>query len=51
MNGDRDPFGIPAVAPGTDLVVLPGERHDLRKDTVAVAGAVLDWLRSRGWAA
>ena len=51
VNGDRDPFGIPSVPPGTDLVVLPGERHDLRKDTSAVAGAVLDWLRSRGWAA
>jgi predicted alpha/beta-hydrolase family hydrolase len=51
VNGDRDPFGIPSVPPGTDLVVLPGERHDLRKDTTAVAGAVLDWLRSQGWAA
>jgi predicted alpha/beta-hydrolase family hydrolase len=51
VNGDRDPFGIPTVPPCTDLVVLPGERHDLRKDTTAVAGAVLDWLRSRGWAA
>lgn len=51
VNGDRDPFGVPSVPPGTDLVVLPGERHDLRRDTTAVAGAVLDWLRSRGWAA
>lgn len=51
VSGDRDPFGIPSVPPGTDLVVLPGERHDLRRDTTAVAGAVIDWLRSRGWAA
>jgi uncharacterized protein len=51
VSGDRDPFGIPSVPPGTDLVVLPGERHDLRRDTTAVAGAVLEWLRSRGWAA
>jgi uncharacterized protein len=51
VNGDRDPFGVPEVPEGVDLVVLPGERHDLRRDPTAVAGAVLDWLRSRGWAA
>lgn len=51
VNGDRDPFGIPEVPAGVDLVVLPGERHDLRRDPTAVATAVVDWLRSRGWAA
>jgi predicted alpha/beta-hydrolase family hydrolase len=51
VSGDRDPFGIPAVPAGTDLIVLPGERHDLRRDTTVVANAVLDWLRARGWAA
>jgi predicted alpha/beta-hydrolase family hydrolase len=51
VNGDRDPFGVPATPPEVDVVVLPGERHDLRGDTTAVAGAVLDWLRSHGWAA
>jgi uncharacterized protein len=50
VNGDRDPFGVPAVPAGADLIVLPGERHDLRKDPTAVADAVLYWLRSRGWA-
>jgi uncharacterized protein len=50
VNGDRDPFGVPDARPGVDLVVLPGERHDLRKDTVAVARAVVDWLRDHGWA-
>jgi hypothetical protein len=25
-------------------VVLPGERHDLKKDPAAVANAALDWL-------
>ena len=51
VNGDRDPFGVPRVPKGVDLIVLPGERHDLRRDPTAVAGTVLDWLRSRGWAA
>jgi uncharacterized protein len=51
VSGSSDPFGVPAVPDGVDLVVLPGERHDLRRDTTAVATAVLDWLRSRGWAA
>ncbi|NUT32408.1 MAG: alpha/beta hydrolase [Hamadaea sp.] len=50
VNGDRDPFGVPPKKRGIDLVVLAGERHDLRKDPSAVAGAVVDWLRSHGWA-
>jgi predicted alpha/beta-hydrolase family hydrolase len=50
VNGDRDPFGVPAARSGLDLVVLPGERHDLRKDPSVVAAAVLDWLRSHEWA-
>jgi uncharacterized protein len=51
VSGDRDPFGIPAVPAYADLIILPGERHDLRRDPSAGASAVLDWLRSRGWAA
>lgn len=50
VNGDRDPFGVPGKRRGVDIVVLPGERHDLRKDPSAVAAAVVDWLRSHGWA-
>ncbi|NUR52798.1 MAG: alpha/beta hydrolase [Hamadaea sp.] len=50
VNGDRDPFGVPDARPGLDLVVLPGERHDLRKDPSAVAAAVVGWLRSHDWA-
>lgn len=50
VNGDRDPFGIPAAGPGIDLVIIPGGRHDLRKDTAAVASAVVGWLRDHGWA-
>ncbi|NUR69869.1 MAG: alpha/beta hydrolase [Hamadaea sp.] len=50
VNGDRDPFGVPDARAGLDLVVLPGERHDLRKDPSAVAAAVVGWLRSHDWA-
>lgn len=50
VNGDSDPFGVPAAGPGVDLVIIPGARHDLRKDTAAVAGAVVGWLSDHGWA-
>ena len=49
VNGDRDPFGVPAPSPGVTVVVRPGEGHDLRRDTAAVAAAVLDFLRSHAW--
>jgi hypothetical protein len=51
VNGDRDPFGVPSPRPGVTVVVRPGERHDLRRDPDAVAGAVLDFLRAHGWVA
>jgi hypothetical protein len=50
VNGDRDPFGVPAASAGVTVVVRPGERHDLKRDPAAVAGAVLDFLRHHGWA-
>lgn len=50
VNGDRDPFGVPEPPPGVDLVVRPGERHDLRADPAGVAAVVVTWLRVRGWA-
>jgi hypothetical protein len=49
VNGDRDPFGVPSPRHGVTVVVRPGERHDLRRDPDAVAGAVLDFLRAHGW--
>lgn len=51
VNGDRDPFGVPPESPGVTVVVRPGERHDLRRDPGAVAGAVLGFLREHGWGA
>ena len=51
VNGDRDPFGVPEPGPGIELVIRPGERHDLRRDPAAVGAAVVDWLVRHGWAA
>ncbi|MEV0458087.1 alpha/beta hydrolase family protein [Catellatospora methionotrophica] len=50
VNGSADPFGVPGAAPGVEIVVLPGERHDLRKAPDTVGRAVAGWLRTRGWA-
>ncbi|HYN93079.1 MAG TPA: alpha/beta family hydrolase, partial [Pilimelia sp.] len=49
INGDRDPFGLPPPVPGVELVVRPGDRHDLRVDPKGVADTVVTWLRGRGW--
>lgn len=50
VNGASDPFGVPDPAPGVDVRIRPGERHDLARDPVGTAAVVLDWLRERGWA-
>jgi uncharacterized protein len=50
VNGDRDPFGLPPALPGVDLVVRPGERHDLRGNPAEVGEAVVTWLGDHGWA-
>jgi predicted alpha/beta-hydrolase family hydrolase len=50
VNGDRDPFGVPPEVPGVELLVRPGERHDLRGDPPALAAQVVDWLRRHAWA-
>ncbi|MEU2610395.1 alpha/beta family hydrolase [Micromonospora sp. NPDC007271] len=50
VNGDRDPFGIPQPGPDVEVVVRPGERHDLRGDPAGSAAVVRDWLRALGWA-
>jgi predicted alpha/beta-hydrolase family hydrolase len=47
VNGDRDPFGVPAATGEVRVVVRPGERHDLRRDPAGTAEAVLAWLRDR----
>ena len=50
VNGSSDPFGVPDAALGVEIVVLEGERHDLRRAPDTVGRAVVTWLRARGWA-
>jgi uncharacterized protein len=45
INGDRDPFGIPDAAPGTKVVVLPGETHALSGNPGRIEQVVGPWLR------
>lgn len=51
INGDSDPFGVPEAGGDVELCVIPGAKHDLRKDLSAVAEAAVGWLRAQGWAA
>ena len=45
VNGDRDPFGVPASAEASRVVVLPGETHALSRHPQQVRQAVESWLR------
>ena len=44
VNGERDPFGIPAPEDASRLVVLPDEAHALSRHPERVEVAVRDWL-------
>ncbi|HEY4461484.1 MAG TPA: alpha/beta family hydrolase [Streptosporangiaceae bacterium] len=44
VNGDRDPFGVPAADEATRVVVLKGETHSLSRNPAAVSEAVAGWL-------
>jgi uncharacterized protein len=44
VNGDRDPFGIPAARDADRVVVVPGEAHALRGHRAAVVAAIAEWL-------
>jgi uncharacterized protein len=44
INGENDPFGIPARDDATQVVVLPGETHTLSRRPAAVGQAVGEWL-------
>ncbi|WP_433297655.1 alpha/beta family hydrolase [Actinoplanes sp. CA-030573] len=50
LNGDRDPFGVPAATGNVEVVVRPGATHDLRKGVAGTAGLAVAWLRRHGWA-
>jgi hypothetical protein len=45
VNGERDPFGVPAPAPAVHVHVLPGEGHALARDPARVGALVARWLR------
>ncbi|GGK01282.1 alpha/beta hydrolase [Pilimelia anulata] len=47
VNGDRDPFGVPPVLPGVELVVRPGDRHAL--STSGLGESVVSWLYRWSW--
>jgi uncharacterized protein len=43
VQGETDPFGRPAPAPGRDVVLLRGD-HSLRSDSPGLRDAVRNWL-------
>lgn len=43
VQGDRDPFGMPAGGPNRSVVTLTGN-HSLKSDLGALAAVVADWL-------
>lgn len=44
VNGERDPFGVPAAGDAARIVILPGETHSLSKHPEDVGAAVGSWL-------
>jgi uncharacterized protein len=44
VQGDRDPFGVPPRSRRRTVKVIAGADHSLRRDSAAVAAAVLTWL-------
>jgi predicted alpha/beta-hydrolase family hydrolase len=50
LNGDRDPFGVPAPTDAVRVEIRPGATHDLRKDVKATADLAVAWLREHHWA-
>jgi uncharacterized protein len=45
VQGESDPFGMPAAGPNRELVTVPGN-HSLKADLDALGAAVGAWLRS-----
>jgi uncharacterized protein len=45
VNGDKDPFGIPAPGDAIQVVTLKGESHSLSRHPAVVTDAVTGWLR------
>jgi predicted alpha/beta-hydrolase family hydrolase len=45
VQGERDPFGRPAAAPGREVVLLAGD-HSLKADLPGIAAAVAPWIET-----
>src|SRR6516165_3366411 len=45
INGDRDPFGVPAGTAATRVIMLAGESHALSRHPQEAGRAAGDWLR------
>ncbi len=50
LNGDRDPFGVPAATANVEVLIRPGATHDLRKGVRETATLAVDWLQAHHWA-
>jgi predicted alpha/beta-hydrolase family hydrolase len=46
VQGDRDPFGMPPVAKGRELLVIPGAGHSLNRELPTIAAAVTRFVTS-----
>jgi uncharacterized protein len=44
VNGERDPFGIPAADDADRVVIVPRETHALRGHRAEIVAAVTEWL-------
>jgi hypothetical protein len=49
LNGDRDPFGVPAPTANVEVEIRPGATHDLRKGVHETATLAITWLRHHTW--
>jgi predicted alpha/beta-hydrolase family hydrolase len=46
VNGERDPFGIPAAREADRVIVVPRETHSLRGHRTEIVAAITEWLPS-----
>jgi uncharacterized protein len=46
VNGERDPFGIPAAQDADRVIVVPRETHSLKGHRTEIVAAITEWLPS-----
>jgi hypothetical protein len=46
INGERDPFGIPAAQDADRVIVVPRETHSLKGHRTEIVAAITEWLPS-----